>query len=480
MMPTILVVGAGPAGLMAAYEAHRRGAHVILIDEALRPGGQIYRQPSPLLGPAAIGLVTERQRKKTILETFASIARDIDYRPNTTAYAIYPGPEVHIAQGEQSEALRPDGLILATGVSERAVPFPGWTLPGVLYAGGTQALLKAQYIRAGDNVVVAGTGPLPVVLAAQLVEAGARVHSVALLHPMRRMIRKPLSLLAGRAVVREGFEYLKILKRAGVNVLQKWMPLRAEGKERLESVKLIRHDGNGRPSSHGERRIECDLLAINFGFTANSELVRMAGAELTYDPERGGWLPLVDRFCRTSVAGIFAAGDGAGLGGAWAAAAEGRIAGAAAVQAAQNNTLESLNRELATDFLERDRHTRFQLAVRETLRLPPAVWSWADADTIVCRCEGVCADRLRQAMADGHVALDSIKRNTRAGMGWCGGRTCLSAIAALIANGYPPASTKPITPRPLARPVSIAALAQHQARSDATDTATSGKVASRQ
>lgn len=477
MMPTILVVGAGPAGLMAACEAHHRGAHVILVDEALRPGGQVYRQPSPLLGPTAIGLATERQRKQTIIENFASIVDDIDYRPNTTAYAIYPGPEVHMAQGERSEALRPDGLILATGVSERAVPFPGWTLPGVLYAGGTQALLKAQHIRAGDNVVVAGTGPLPVALAAQLVEAGAKVHSVALLHPMRRMIRKPLSLLAGRAVVREGFEYLKILKRADVNVLQKWMPLRAEGKERLESVKLIRHDGNGRPSSHGERRIECDLLAINFGFSANSELVRMVGAELTYDPERGGWLPLVDRFCRTSVASIFAAGDGAGLGGAWAAAAEGRIAGAAAVQTAQSNGLECLNRELATAFLERDRHTKFQLAVRETLRLPPAVWSWPAGDTIVCRCEGVCTDRLQRAMADGHVTLDAIKRNTRAGMGWCGGRTCLSAIAALITNDHPSASIKAMTPRPLARPVSIAALAQHQAQFDATNTATREKVA---
>lgn len=476
-MPTILVVGAGPAGLMAACEAHHRGAHVILIDEALRPGGQIYRQPSPLLGPAAIGLVTERQRKNTILETFASIADDIDYRPNTTAYAIYPGPEVHIAQGERSEALRPNGVILATGVSERAVPFPGWTLPGVLYAGGTQALLKAQHIRPGDNVVVAGTGPLPVALAAQLVEAGARVHSVALLHPMRRMLRRPLSLLAGRAVVREGFEYVKILKRAGVNVLQKWMPLRAEGKGRLESVKLVRHDGHGRPSSHSERRIECDLLAINFGFTANSELVRMADAELTYDAERGGWLPLVDHFCRTSVTGIFAAGDGAGLGGAWAAAAEGRIAGAAAVQAAQNNTLDVLNRELVTDFLERDRHAKFQLAVRETLQLPPAVWSWADADTIVCRCEGVCTDRVRQAMADGHLTLDAIKRNTRAGMGWCGGRTCLSAVAALIADGCPPASTKAMSPRPPARPVSIATLARHQTQSDAINTATSRKTA---
>jgi NADPH-dependent 2,4-dienoyl-CoA reductase/sulfur reductase-like enzyme/bacterioferritin-associated ferredoxin len=477
MMPTILIVGAGPAGLMAACEAHRRGAHVILIDEALRPGGQIYRQPAPALGPAAIGLVTERQRKNTILETFASIANDIDYRPNTTAYAIYAGPEVHIAHGEQSEALRPDGLILAPGVSERAVPFPGWTLPGVLYAGGTQALLKAQYVKAGDDVVVAGTGPLPVVLAAQLVEAGARVHSVALLHPMRRMTRKPLSLLAGRAVVREGFEYLKILRRAGVNVLQEWMPLRAEGKERLECVKLVRHDGSGRPLSHSERRIECDLLAINFGFTANSELVSMADADLIYDPERGGWLPLVDRFCRTSVANIFAAGDGAGLGGAWAAAAEGRIAGAAAVQSAQNNALESLNRELAADFLQRDRHKKFQLAVRETLRLPPAVWSWADPDTIVCRCEGVCSDRLRQAMADGHVTLDSIKRNTRAGMGWCGGRTCLSAVAALIADGHPSSSIKAMTPRPLARPVSIAALAQHRAQSDVANTATSGKLA---
>ncbi|MFQ6022947.1 MAG: FAD-dependent oxidoreductase [Acidiferrobacterales bacterium] len=458
--PRVVIVGAGPAGLMAACEAHNRGAHVTLVDEAPWPGGQIYRQAAPELGASRVGLASERKRKQSILEAFARVVNDIDYRANATAYAVYPGPEVHIAQDDRAEVVKSDALILATGLSERAVPFPGWTLPGVLYAGGTQALMKAHQVRAGDNVVIAGTGPLPIALGAQLVEAGAKIHCIALLHPLRRMAVRPLALWAGRSVVREGFEYLRILKRAGVELLEGWIPLRADGSQRVEHVTLARHDGNGRPVSTSERRIGCDLLAINFGFTANSELVRMAGAKLEYHPERGGWIPLADRFCRTSVDGVLVAGDGAGLRGAWVAAAEGRIAGAAAVESARQGNLDTLSREVAPAFAERKRHTKFQLAVGETLRLPPPVWSWADDDTVICRCEGVTRKRLQQAIADGHVTLDAIKRNTRAGMGWCGGRTCLQTIAALTAEGHPSPATLPMTPRPLARPVQIGTIAE--------------------
>jgi NADPH-dependent 2,4-dienoyl-CoA reductase/sulfur reductase-like enzyme len=458
--PRVAVVGAGPAGLMAAREACLRGCAVTLVDEAPRPGGQIYRQPAPGLGAAPVGLAGELARKRKVLDAFAEVVEDVDYRPGTTAYAVFEGPELHLARDDVSEAICPDALILATGVSERAVPFPGWTLPGVVYAGGLQALMKAQGLRAGDRVAVVGTGPLPVAVAAQLVEAGAEVACVALLTPLNRMARKPLALWSGRAVLWEGFRYLRLLRAAGVPLLNGWAPLKAEGQDRVERLTVARHDGSGRPIAESARVFEVDTVAMNFGFTANSELARMAGAETRFDLARGGWVPLADEFGRTSAPGVLVAGDGAGLRGALVAAAEGRIAGAAAAAQAFGRRAEDDAGTLAGAFAERSRHEGFQEAVRLTLELPDGVWDWAGADTSICRCEGVTRGRLERALADRHASVDAVKRNTRAGMGWCGGRTCLATVAAIAARQRPDWAPHAMTPRPLARPVPLGALAR--------------------
>ena len=456
MKGRVLVIGAGPAGMSAAIEAGKRGCKVTVVDEAPRPGGQIYRQSAKGLASIKIGLASEQSRKHALIDAFESMGSRIDYRPQTTAYAVFKGPVVHVSHVSNSETIRPDAVVITTGVGERAVPFPGWTLPGVVYAGGVQALMKSTAVRAGDRVVVAGTGPLPVAVAAQLVEAGAEVRALALLHPLSVMAKKPWGLWAGRQVVKEGMSYLRTLKQAGVARLQGWIPLRARGGTSLEQVTIARHDGTGRAVPGSERAISCDILAINFGFTCNSELPHMAGVTSTYAPERGGWVPQTDRYGATRVAGIFVAGDGAGLRGAWVAAAEGTVTGAAAANHAnRHRSTRTLEKELHGAFVEIARHSRFQEAVRESLRLPAGVWSWADDETLVCRCEGVTRGRLRQAFEDGHHSLDAAKRNTRAGMGWCGGRTCLQAVAAFATNGVPGLEIPPMRTRPVARPVPL-------------------------
>ena len=462
--PRVVVVGAGPAGIMAAVEARRRGAAVTLIDEAPRPGGQIYRQGDTALAASGVGLPEELKRKRAVLDAFAGLADAVDYHSGATAYAVFPGPRLHVALAERSRVFEADALVLATGVGERSVPFPGWTLPGVLYAGGAQAMMKAHGVRPGDRAAVVGAGPLIIAVAAQLAEAGAEIACVALLTPLRVMARRPLGLWAGRAVVREGMAYLRRLRRAGAPVLDGWVPMLAEGGPAVESLTVARHDGAGRPLMGSQRRFTVDLVAMNFGFTANSELARMAGAEVRFDPARGGWLPICDEFGATAGPGVFVAGDGAGLRGAWVAAAEGRIVGAAAALTAAGGAMSELRRDLAAEFAERRRHQAFQDALGPTLELPPGVWTWATDDTVVCRCEGVTQGRLRRAVAEGHVTVNAIKCNTRAGMGWCGGRTCLAAVAALAAQGQavPPAETPPMRPRPLARPVPAGILARRQ------------------
>jgi D-hydroxyproline dehydrogenase subunit alpha len=456
---SVTIVGAGPAGMAAAIEAVRRGCRVTLIDDAARPGGQIYRQAHLDLAGAEHAEPAELARKRAVLEQFERVIDRLDYRAGASVFAVFPNGEVHIAEGDRTKVLRADATILATGVRELAIPFPGWTLPGVMFAGGAQAILKAQKVLPGARVVVAGCGPLPLVVAAQLLRAGGRVVALALLRPLTGVLAHPLSLWHGREIVRDGFRYASTVRRAGVPRFTSYVPVRASGREHLQSVVLAGVDSEGRTVAGTEREIPCDLLAINYGFVANSELAAMAGAQMRRDPVIGGWIPVVDSWGRTSVPELFAAGDGAELRGALIAEADGTLVGAAAAMPG-GAAADTLSSELAPVIAHRSRHLEFQKALRKTLGLPIELWRLVTDDTIVCRCENVRLAEIKSAIASGHRSLNAVKRNVRSGMGWCGGRTCLHAIASLIELSSGSAPADMMTPRPLARPVSFAALAR--------------------
>ena len=462
MQRSIVVVGAGPAGMAAALEACARGSQVTVIDEAALPGGQIYRQAPPALNGVDHAEPAEVARKHALLDRFVRIAGQVDYRAGATAYALFANGEVHVAQGDATEVLRPDAIVLATGVRELAIPFPGWTLPGVMLAGGAQAILKSQRVVPGKTMVIAGCGPLPVVVAAQMIRAGATVAALANLHPLGVMLRGPAGLWHGRRIILEGLRYAATVLRARAPRLTGHVPIEATGSDQLEAVVLARVDDRGRPVDGTEREVACDVLAVNYGFVANSELAAMAGARMRRDPVAGGWLPEVDQFGRSSVPGLFVAGDGGGLRGALVAECEGRIVGAAAAARPRGDGDAALSAELEDPLEERRRHMVFQKVVRRMLRLPPALWRIATVDTVVCRCENVSLAEVCSALETGQSSLNAIKRNVRTGMGWCGGRICLPAVAALteLHAGSPPGTM--MTPRPMARPVSFAALARRQ------------------
>jgi hypothetical protein len=273
------------------------------------------------------------------------------------------------------------------------------------------------------------------------------------------MLRDPSGLWHGRDIVSEGLRYEWTLLRARVPRWTGFAPVRALGSERLEAVQLARIDKRGQVMSGTMREVTCDLLAINYGFVANAELAAMAGARMRYDPDAGFWLPETDEQGRTSLPWLYAAGDTAGLRGALIAESEGTIVGAAAALGSRTGAAsDALSEAIAS----RRRYGAFQRAVRETLRVPSALWRATTDDTVVCRCENVRFSEIRGALEGGHQSLNAIKRNTRAGMGWCGGRMCLHSVAALaeLHAGISPENM--MTPRPLARPVAFAALAQQK------------------
>lgn len=460
-MPEITIVGAGPSGMAAAIAAAENGCSVMVVDEAIREGGQIYRQPLPGLRVEPVTTPQEKRRKDALLERFAAVRHLIDYRSQTVAHSLYAGVELQIATETASERVRSGAVIVATGVSERAIPIPGWTLPGVIYAGAAQAIYKSSGTAIGKRVLVAGVGALPIVVGAQLAGIGVEVVAVVLLHPLRKMALDPVGLFHGRQIVLEGLQYRRRLKERNVPILEGWAPVRIEGTDRVRSVRVARVDGHGNFDERSIRSFDVDAVALNFGFTANSELVRMAGADCYHDPLVGGWLPVRDETGRTSVEGVFVAGDGAELRGALVAEAEGYIVGMHAAAEVKNRPAP----DVSVHRRRLDRNKRFQLAFRRTLHLPEGIWKWASEETVVCRCEGVTVGRLKEAVGDGHITLDAIKRNTRAGMGWCGGRTCLQAVGGYI-DDVPASGIRPMRARPVARPVRLGALANPENAGD--------------
>jgi D-hydroxyproline dehydrogenase subunit alpha len=458
MARAVVIVGAGPAGMAAAIAAQARGAQVTVVDEAARPGGQIYRQAHPALHGGDFAEPSERARKQKLIAAFERVRDRIDYRSETSAFGLFKTGELHVASGTRTQVLRPDAVVLTTGVRETAVPFPGWTTPGVMYAGGAQALLKSQAVLAGRRIVVAGVGPLPMVVAAQILRAGGSVAALAMLNPLTMTGRQLSALWRGREIVGEGLRYLGTVLRARVPRFTGHVPVRVIGREQVEGVVLARVDRRGAVMPGTEREIACDVVAVNYGFAANSELAAMAGTKMRYDRTRGGWLPIVDELGRTSVAGVFAAGDAAGLRGAVVAEAEGAIVGAAAAVGSEEAAAHGFRTQLAGVLATRKRLCAFQGAMQGLLELPGELWRVPTDETIVCRCENVTLGALRDAFGAGHLAANTVKRVTRAGMGWCGGRTCLHAVSALAElHGAPSAAL--MTPRPLARPVALSSLA---------------------
>ena len=459
----VVVIGAGPAGMAAAIEAGARNCEVTLLDESARPGGQIYRQADPRLSGAEFAEPAELARKKRLLRRFEEVVRAIDYRAGVAVYAAFRNGEIHVQHEDRTEVLKPDAVVLATGMRERAIPFPGWTLPGVMFAGGAQAILKAQRTSPGRVAVVAGCGPLPIVVASQLTRAGTRVAVLASLRSPLAILRDTSGVWHGRDVMREGVRYGRSLLRAGVTRLTGYVPIRASGRERLEAVQLARVDEHGHVVAGTDREIACDLLAVNYGFIANSEIAAMAGARMRHDPDGGFWLPETDDEGRTSIPWLFVAGDAAGLRGALVAESEGTIVGAAAAgRPAATGSSVALSEAVAA----RRRYAAFARAVRKTLTVPVALWSATTDDTVVCRCENVRLSDIRAALEGGHQSLNAIKRNARPGMGWCGGRMCMHSVATLAELHAGVVPRDMMTPRPMARPVPFTALA-HQRQADA-------------
>jgi len=396
----LCIVGAGPAGLVAAAAGSASECRVTVLDENPHPGGQIWRAD---------------QRKGLHPEVVAILDRLPPERfrlMGQTTVVAAPAPNTLLAE-------TPDGrctisyhrLILATGARERFLPFPGWTLPNVTGVGALQALVRGGLEIAGKRVVIAGSGPLLPAVAAYLKQRGARVMLIAEQAPRRRLLRFGLSLLAEPSRLWQGLALGREL--AGVSYLTDAYPVAADGGDRVKIVILQR----------GAKiwTVECDYLACGFHLIPNLELASLLGCRVV------DGRVAVDSWQRTSVSDILSAGESTGVGGLELSLIEGKIAGLVAT--GQEGSARKLLRR-------RDRARRFARRLDRAFA-PTAVLRDLPSDqTIVCRCEDVPLGRLRP-----HRSWRAAKLQTRCGMGPCQGRICGPAVELLF--GWTPESIRP-------------------------------------
>ena len=428
----VAVLGAGPAGSAAAVAAAAAGRSVLLIDEAPAAGGQIYRTTPDTLAPARPDAGdTDPDRRAG-----DDLRRELDGSGVRTAFGWRVWSAVPDGRGFRLDAVGADAphtveakaLLIATGAFERVLPFPGWTTPGVFGLAAATTMLKSQRIAPGAHVVVAGAGPLLAAVAAGVVKAGAEVAAVVDLNGPAHWLAAAPALALRPRLAAQGAGWVQRLLRARVPLRFGATVTRALGDERLEAVEVASVDGLlRRRSTAAPIRIEADALCIGHGLAPSTELPRLMRAECVFDRARGGWRPRTDTFGRTSVPGLYVAGDGAGILGAQAALLGGRTTGAAI--AADLRGAAPIARASWAGWRAR----RFGAAMTGLTATNSAVAARIPAETIVCRCEDVTRAEIDAGYDAGARDVNQLKHFTRCGMGPCQGRSCGEAAAELLA-----------------------------------------------
>ncbi|WP_132757550.1 cyanide-forming glycine dehydrogenase subunit HcnB [Pseudomonas aeruginosa] len=371
-----VIVGGGSAGMAAAIELARRGVPCVLFDEASRPGGVVYRGPLRAgVDPAYLGARYTRMLEK-LRRDFSACAGHIDLRLNSRVVGGDGQRLMVLDEAERLHEVEYSHLLLATGCHERSVPFPGWTLPGVMLLGGLQLQIKSGVVKPLGDTLIAGSGPLLPLVACQLHAAGVRVAGVYEACAFGRMARESLALLNKPQLFLDGLSMLGYLKLNGIPLHYGWGVVEASGEGELTEVTVAPYDEEWRPDLENARPVKASTLAVGYGFIPRTQLSQQLGLEHGFSDD--GYLRAeCNVWQQSSQPHIHLAGDMAGIRGGEAAMIGGRQV------------------ELAR------------------------------ADTVICRCEQVTRGDIERALEQGVQDIAGLKMRTRAGMGDCQGRMCI-------------------------------------------------------
>lgn len=420
------IVGAGPAGIRAAQTLAKHGVRPVLIDEAARAGGQIYRRPPAHFSrPPETLYGSEAARATAVHAAIDDLQDRIDYRPDSLVWNVQDaGLDVLHGPTQTTRTVPYGQLIVATGATDRVLPVPGWTLPGVYTLGGAQVALKFQGCAIGSRVVLAGTGPLLYLVAWQYAKAGVDVAAVLDTARFGDQLAAVPAMLRQPAVFLKGVHYVAWLRAHGVPLRRGVRLLRMEGDERVRAVVW--------GEAGREHTLDCDGVGFGYALRSETQLADLLGCRFAFAPLHRAHLPERDAAGRSSVAGVYLAGDGAGIMGADAAEWAGELA-ALTLLADHGMAIDTQRAAVLQHRLAR--LTGFREGLERAFPFPSDWAAHAPDELVVCRCENVTAGELRRSVADGGAdEMNRLKALTRVGMGRCQGRMCGVAAAEILAH----------------------------------------------
>jgi len=449
----LLVIGAGPAGMAAAQTAARHGVRVAVLDEQPHPGGQIYRNvdTSPLADIGILG--KDYLHGQQLVQAFRHAP--LDYAANCAVWYLDRSGEVGVVDNGVHRRLHAQYVVIACGAQERPMPFPGWEKAGVMTAGAGQILMKSAAMVPSDAPVLAGSGPLLLLLAWQYLRAGVKIRAIvettqkwarwaALKHFPRA--------LAASDYLFKGLQLVSAIRRARIPWYRQASELGAEGDERLQAVSFRSRDR--------QQRIETPLLLLHQGVIPSLQLAAAAGCEDRWNETQQCWQAQLDDWGESSQPGIFVAGDAAGIGGARAAWLSGQLAGLQVTHKLGMLAQQQRNLQARAVRNARDRHLAIRpfldswYRVGEDRLLPPD-------ETLACRCEEVTVAELRALARQGCAGPNQAKAFSRCGMGPCQGRFCGATMEQIFAREAAPGRQDigHFSVRPPVKPVTLGQLA---------------------
>lgn len=452
-----IVIGAGPAGLACSAEMAARGLEVALLDEQANPGGQIYRNITKASPKQHAVLGEDYSSGMELIKVFKEAP--VEYFPQTRVWQAEPTGDVFFSRNGGSRKVSADYLVLSTGAMERPVPFPGWTLPGVMTCGGMSNLFKDSSLSPIEPVVLAGSGPLLWLVAEHLFALEAPVAAILDTTPQMQVF--PALKHMPRALKRFGFllKGVKMIADVQITAMKRKVPihrgvknLRAEGGDRLERVRATR--------GKKELSFEAATLLVSEGIIPNTSLLRQVGCVHTWDPIQRFWYPDTTIDGRSNLPAVFVAGDGNFVHGAKAAEFKGRLT-ALTIAHEMHRVSRTEYTELSAPVHKQLERELFPRPFIDAMYAPRQDLYRVAEDTIVCRCEGVTAGRIQSLVEEGYVDHNEIKAMIRCGMGPCQGRMCSSAVFEIIAGNtnIPPREIRQHRLRPPIKPVSLGELA---------------------
>ena len=308
----MICIGAGPAGLAAAIEAAKNGVQVVVFDENDRPGGQLFKQIHKFFGSKEH---RARERGFNIGYSLLDEAREIGVEVSlkSVVLGIYENGTINVMVNDRIEHVKAEKTLVATGASESMIPFPGWTLPGVIGAGAAQTIANIHGTRPGNNLLMVGSGNVGLVVSYQMLQAGCRVAAV---------------IDAAPKIGGYGVHAAKVA-RYGVPFLMTHTIKEANGDNRVEKATIIQVDDSWKSIPGTEKKFDVDTICIAVGLNPMTQLLQMPGCKMVFVPHLGGNVPAHDINQQTSIEGIYVAGDASGIEEASTAIIEGRIAGLA-------------------------------------------------------------------------------------------------------------------------------------------------------